>query len=178
MELLTFDLGRWAWRPGEGLFNYTASKGRKWRIPRASLSLLISAKWARHVPLNFEPNWLEVWRPDHPRKEAGFLWSLLHKAVAVNQSRNQSHPLTSAECTCYNTGAIESIQHCFFDCEAASSAWDFAFSVLHHAAQTPVHDNLWPRLEWHQCLLGHPLPPLQAVSDLWALIRGVVIWSI
>lgn len=159
VDRLTFDPGRYEWHPGEGLFAYTASKSRKWRIPRAFLSLPIAEKWAGQVPLTFVPNWIEVWRPDRPRKEAGFLWSMLHKAVAVNQWRNQSHPPTSAHCTCCNLEVTESIQHCFFDCTAAVSAWDFAISVLHHAARTPTRNNRWDRLEWHHCLIGTPLPP-------------------
>lgn len=114
-----------------------------------------------------------------PRKEAAFLRSLYHKAIAVNQWRNQSHPPISALCTCCQSGVPECLKHCFFECDAAAGAWEFAFTILYHAAQEPQASMPWPKLEWPQCLLGAELPPqLQSTATLWALIRGVVVWTI
>lgn len=158
LSCLVFDPGRWHWRPGEGLYMYTAKLGRKWRNPREVLSLSIEDKWAAHGIRNLEPNWSEIWMQARPRKDAAFLWSLSHKAIAVNQWRNQSHPPTSALCTCCNHNEAETILHCFFECGAAQKAWDIGFSILYHAGKVPVDGVSWTRLTWTQCLIGGQLP--------------------
>ena len=37
-------------------------------------------------------------------------------------------------------------------------AWDFAFTILQHAAQYPLAPMPWPCLPWLQCFLGKALP--------------------
>lgn len=101
---LTFDPGRWTWRPGKGFYAYTARHGRQWRRPRMTLSLPISVKWAGLVPDTFIPNWAEVWMTGRPRNEAAFLWSFYHRAIAVNQWRQIAHSTISAMCTCCDQG--------------------------------------------------------------------------
>ena len=81
--------------------------------------------------------------------------------------------------TACDTGDPETIQHCFFDCGPAFAAWTFGVSILYQAAQIDHQHPLHTRLSWQQCILGAPLPAhLRAVNDMWALIRGSIIWCI
>lgn len=134
---LTFDPGRWTWRPDEPLYAYTANRGRHWRHPRQSLSLPISVKWTGLVPANFAPDWNAVWITGRPRKEAAFLWSFYHRAIAVNQWRHVAHATTSELCSCCEQGVPESLIHGFFECVAARDAWTFATTILYRLLDIP-----------------------------------------
>lgn len=72
LDMTTFDPGKWHWHEGGPLFSYTAKLGRQWRHPRQLLSLHISVKWQGMVPVNFQPNWQELWQVARPRNEAAF----------------------------------------------------------------------------------------------------------
>ncbi|KAG0605466.1 hypothetical protein M758_9G061800 [Ceratodon purpureus] len=176
---LTFDPGRWRWRTGATLHNYSAKFGRSLRWPHQELRVPISVKWHGLVPVNFTPDWGAVWKTPRPRKEAAFLWSLYHRAVAVNQWRNRAFPTSSALCQCCTAVVEESVIHCFYDCPSAARAWRLAFSALFQAATIPTGAPTWPAFTWRQCLFGTELPPrFQAVTSTWSLIRGAVIWTI
>ncbi|KAG0571902.1 hypothetical protein KC19_VG052100 [Ceratodon purpureus] len=179
LSCLSFDPARWLWRPGDELYWYSARKGCLWRNPRLTLSLPISVKWAGLVPGTYTPDWQSLWSAARPRKEAGFLWSFYHKAIAVNKWRHRSHPLTSAACPACDQGPSESLLHCFFECPAARLAWDWAQTVLYALAGISRASMPWPRFSWDQCLMGTALPdPLRAWHDTWSLIRGTTLWCI
>lgn len=88
IDRLIFDLGRWKWRSGEGFFSYTTKQSKDLRNLSLSLSLPIAVKWSDHVHQRFVPNWGEIRRNDRPHKKAWFLWSMLHKAIALNEWRH------------------------------------------------------------------------------------------
>lgn len=176
---LVFDPGRWTWDGGGSLYEYTAKKGRLLLHPRTSLSLPISEKWIGLVPANFEPDWREVWAGTRPRKEAAFLWSVYHRAVAVNHWRHRAFPELSAECTCCERGEPETIIHCFYECELASRAWAFVITILHAMAKTPATTMPWLMLSWEQCIFGVALPaPLHSFWKSWSLMRGAAMWIV
>lgn len=176
---LTFDPGRWQWRPGDAIYAYTARSGRHWHSPREELSLPIHQKWIGLVFTTFAPNWMDVWRIGRPRKEAAFLWSLYHRAIAVNQWRRVASTTTSDLCTCCNRAVPESLIHAFYECEAASAAWEYATTVLYLMLEVQFDTIQRPRLTWQQCVLGYDLPAhLQSGRTVWSLIRGSVLWVI
>ncbi|KAG0585602.1 hypothetical protein KC19_2G024500 [Ceratodon purpureus] len=158
---------------------FTALKGRKLLSPRTCLTRPINLKWAGQVPLNFQPDWKAVWSSSRPRKEAAFLWSLIHKAVAVNEWRHRAIPAISALCDGCTSGTPETILHCFYACEPAARAWHFAATVLHLSARSPWSPSPRPLPTWDQCILGVDLPnELQESQVLWSLIRGATLWVI
>lgn len=113
IDCLTFDPGRWEWRPGEGFFSYTAKKAETCGTRGFPWACQLQRSGRAHVPPTFVPNWEEIWRNDRPRKKACFMWSLLHKAIAVNEWRHHGHNPTSAQCVCCSAGVLESLKHCF-----------------------------------------------------------------
>lgn len=44
----------------------------------------MAEKWAEWLPARFKPNWKEFGIKVRPHKEAGFMKSVYHKAIAVN----------------------------------------------------------------------------------------------
>lgn len=120
LSRLTFDPGRWRWRSGGTLHAYSAKQRRRLCNPHLRLSLLISTKWTGWVPGTFRPNWQEVWNPQCPRKEAAFIWSIYHYAIAVNQWRQHAFPTISDRCPCCPDDTSESLMHCIFKCGPAT----------------------------------------------------------
>jgi hypothetical protein len=174
---LSFDPGQWMWRSGGLLHSYTAKKGRNLRKPRVTLARPIHLKWQGLLAADFVPDWRDVWHKDRPQKEAAFLWSIYHNAVAVNAWRHRIFPRTPEQCPCYTSDAPETRVHAFYDCPETRLIWNFAFSVIYRASPQPIQREPWPRLTWSQCLFNEPLPaPLTSVQDIWTLIRGAVLW--
>jgi hypothetical protein len=161
---LVFDPGKWGWRGGGPLHSYTAKQGRSLLNPRLQLAKPIQLKWQGFVEANFTPDWLDVWWPDRPQKDVGFLWSILHNAVAVNAWRHHIFPATPAQCTLCNSGLPKTRTHTFYDCVEVYDTWNFAFLVLYHAGSGVNQPKPWNRLSWRQCLLGTPLS--QELLDL------------
>lgn len=169
---LRFDPGRWQWRPGEVLYHYTAKRGRQWRKPRETLSLPISSKLAGLVPAAFQPNWRAVWNPGRPRKEAAFVWSFMHRAIAVNQWRHVANNAISELCVCCDENRSETLVHAFHECHPASIAWNFALSVLCRMQSITRAQQDGILLSWQQCLMDKELPiELQDGTPVWSLFR-------
>ena len=84
--ILNFEPGRWHWSGNLGkLHSYSAKMGRTQILRhRTKLQKPIGPKWCGNLPPTFEPRWNEVWFPHRPQKDAGFIWSMYHCAIAVN----------------------------------------------------------------------------------------------
>jgi hypothetical protein len=174
---MLFDLRKWNWQGGGPLHSYTTKLGRNLCHPRLQLAKPIHLKWQGLVEANFIPNWNDVWRIDRPQKEAGFFWSILYNAVAVNSWRNRIFPNTLALCTLCNSGLPESCIHVFYDCAKVADMWELAFLVLYLANSIATSLEPWRWLSWRQCFVGSPLPRhLNQLQDVWSLIQGTVLW--
>ena len=174
---LHFDPGRFSFGTAGSLHSYTVKKGRTMLTKRSQLSRQIPDKWHGALPATYVPRWCELWHKNRPQKEAGFLWSVYHCAVAVHCWRAQMAPGISTFCTSCTAGLEESILHRFFQCEKTRHAWNFALTVMYTALEVPLIAGKWPSLTWQQCVLGSKLPRrLKAGSTMWSLFRGSVIW--
>jgi hypothetical protein len=181
---MPFDLGRWQWRGHGKLHSYTIKLGRKLLNPRTRLQRPMSEKWSGDVPPTYTPNWRDVWHKSRPQKEAGFLWSVFHKAVAVNYwraqviPRNPQIPRPDSRCICCLGGVTETILHRFHHCVKTQAAWTFGLTTLYLSQQIPMVLGQWDSLTWHQCVLGSKLPhKLKRGTTLWSLLRGSIIWT-
>jgi hypothetical protein len=145
--------------------------------PRHQLMKSIPEKWHGLLPMSFQPRWSDVWNKQRPQKEAGFLWSVLHCAVAVNTWRAQMAPGIPISCLRCPDGLEETIIHRFHHCTRTRLAWQYGLTVLYTYLEIPTLNGTWPALTWQQCLLGSPLPRhLQPGRQLWSLFRGSIIW--
>jgi len=155
---LSFNPGRWSWNKTTPLQAYSARLGRSLLIDRSSLVRTIPDKWHSAIAADFYPRWLDVWSKARPLKEAGFLWSVYHRAVAVHGWRRIATPQISTECNCCSDMVKGTIVHKFFYCSKTQHTWKFAMSVLYSALATPKIADNWPALFWEQCILGCKIP--------------------
>ncbi|KAL4316715.1 hypothetical protein AHAS_Ahas15G0312800 [Arachis hypogaea] len=98
------DLG-WSWEHTL----YFAKQGYLWLI-RNKLN------WDRNI------NWLWLWKARVPEKLRLLVWLCLHDAVPTQYLRFQRHLSSSSLCTRCNQ-LLETILHCFRDCEVVRSVW-------------------------------------------------------
>jgi hypothetical protein len=176
---LDFDIGRWAWKNGLPLHRYSAALGRQLIHPRPMLEKATATKWRGVLPTNYQPPWSHIWDKRRPAKDAAFMWSLMHGAVAVNARRSEIFPNTPSTCDCCLVGTPETLIHCFHDCTLASHAWLYAQSITCEYLQLPQTNGAWPNFTWQECILGTKLPRRFANATLlWSLLRGSVLWLI
>ena len=142
----------------------------------------MSEKWTGDVLPTYVPNWRDVWNKSRPQKEAGFLWSVLHKSIAINYwcaqiiPRNPQIPWPDARCICCIGGAIETILHRFHHCTKTQTAWNFGLTVLYLSQQIPLIQGHWDSLTWQQGLLeSKHMHKLKRGMALWSLLRGSIV---
>jgi hypothetical protein len=166
---LSFDPGRWSWSDKSPLLSYTLKLGRKLLNPRVYLQ--------RPMAQKYEPNWNEIWNLSCLLKEANFIWSMYHKAVAVNHWRAQMGPHINSRCVCCPSNEPETILDKFIYCPQTKLAWEYGLTILYNAQGIPPVNGTWPMLTWQQCLLASKLPHrLKRGKTIWSLIRGSILW--
>ncbi|KAG0555167.1 hypothetical protein KC19_12G149200 [Ceratodon purpureus] len=172
---LNFDPARWLWRDQTPLLAYTAKQGRTLLRATRQLSTPIAAKWPGLLPQTFKAEWQDVWRPVRPQKDAAFLWSIYHKAVAVNSWRHQIDPGIDPICSLCQREE-ETLLHRFHSCQATLALWNQAQSAIHLFAAEPLGPH--PRFPWFLCIFGKGLPRrYRPFTHLWSLLRGTVMWT-
>jgi len=154
MAVLSFDPGRWRWSNGKPLLHYTASIGRKLLTKSTQLTRPIPSKWPTLLQDSFAPLWKDIWIKARPQKDAAFIWSVWHNAVAVNSWRAQIAPGIDSRCVCCPLGVLETPIHWFFECPRAQEVWDYAQSMLHHIRGAASTTRTYTRLNAIQCIFG------------------------
>ena len=84
---LSWDPDRWRWGDGDKFLDYTTKGGREIITSRNQGVTRAADKWQGYLPGNYRFQWSQVWDPLRSGKEAAFIWSIWHKAVAVNEWR-------------------------------------------------------------------------------------------
>ena len=84
---LGWDPDRWRRMDGGCFFNYTIKYGRDSIINRYPGNTRAADKWQGYLPDNYRFFWSQMWDPLRSGKEATFMWSIWHNAVAVNEWR-------------------------------------------------------------------------------------------
>jgi hypothetical protein len=178
---LEFDPGRWHWANQIRVLHlYSVSKGRSQLLqPRRNLQRPISIKWNGKVLANFNPSWKEIWLSVRLQKEAGFIWSVVHCAIAVNSWKAQINNRIPSLCICYPNQASETVLHRMFMCPRAQYIWKYAFIIMYRSQDIPQVQGRWVALTWQQCIMGSRLPQkFRFARILWLLLRGSAIWII
>jgi hypothetical protein len=138
LDSLPFNPGRWVWPDNSLLLSYTAKKGRSLIHPCKELEWSIPAKWQGLLPASYSPKWKDVWQPRRSHKDAAFMWSVFHGAVAFNTWRAIGSPNLDLTCVCCDADLPESLIHWFYQCQISTHAWHFAMSIMYHFVQIPV----------------------------------------
>ena len=125
---LGWDPDRWRWIEGGRFLDYTTKDGREFITKRHLGTSRATEKWQGYLPNNHRIYWSQVWDPMRAGKEAAFMWSIWHKAVAVNEWRARIAPASiSKQCVFCMPNTSESIKHKFWDCIQARRAWRYTY---------------------------------------------------
>ena len=116
-----------------------------------------------------------VWTP---LKEAAFIWSIWHKAVAVNEWRARIAPASiSKQCIFCLPNTSESVKHKFWDCIQARRTWRWTTYIMHELCG--VRTGHLDSFNWKQSLFGERIPfKFRKVVKIWHFLRGTTLWTI
>ena len=81
-----FDLVWWWWPKVTPFSAYFAKEGRMWIDKQFGLKKSKLHKWPNKIPFSTSPMEYHL-AQSQPTKKTTFLWSVIHKAVAVNEWR-------------------------------------------------------------------------------------------
>lgn len=178
---LTWDPGRFRWKDLEQtpLLAYSTKLGRQVLATKLPPPNVVIRKWQGVLPASYKLQWSKIWTSARTRKEAGLLWLISHRDVAVNEWRRSCNNAMLASCVMCDGGHTESILHRFWDCEVAALAWKWGCYIIGRL----VPDNQTRReglnFNWKQGLFNDKLPRrFRSVYKIWDLLRGVIVWTL
>ena len=156
---------------------YSAKIGRDLVGNRTSLKKPVADKWRHEMEMNFQLKWKENWQ-DRSQKEAGFMWSMWHQAVATNTWRAKFNPAANADCPLCNSSVPETYLHRFYECSYSRRFWLFSFAVIHWVSKGTKNKNPTPQYCAKQCLFGRPIRLRRmGMKRIWELLRGIALWG-
>lgn len=180
------DIGimqQYRWKDGKEIFDTSAAHLRCMRNKSRQGIHPGIQKWSLYctwVP-NHRSVWQELWVTYLPEKIAGFTWQVLYRVAATNDWRHPTLPPTDARTHCERCriGALESINHCLWECSKAMSIWSWIWFL----GPLTTHDEgqvFRPSLS--QALIGEPLNDTNAIPGKWCrpyiwLPCGVYGWQ-
>ena len=111
-------------------------------------------------------------------KEAAFIWSIWHKAVAVNEWRARIAPASiSKQCVFCLPNTSETVKHKFWDCIQARRTWRWATHIMHELCG--VRTGHLDSFNWKQGIFGERIPfKFRKMTKIWHLLRGTTLWTI
>lgn len=74
----------------------------------------------------------DLWLKFRSAKDATFMWSIWHNALAIHSWRAKIATNIDVNCKCCMLTVEETPFHRFFSCIEAQDAWDYAQSILYH----------------------------------------------
>ena len=176
-ELESFDPQLWRWKNGKLFAMYSAKTRREIIGNRNSLKKPVAEKWRHEMDLNFQLKWKENWK-GRSQKEAGFIWSMRHQAVATNTWRAKFNPLVSLACPLCDSGTLETYLHRFFECNHSRRIWSFSFAVMHWVCKGPQSLTPMTQYSLKKCFLRSPTQlRTMSMKRVWELLRGITIWG-
>ena len=104
-------------------------------------------KWHGIVTPSLKLKEGNVWDKTHSCKEGAFIWSIWHKAVAVNAWRVMFIEAIDNTCHMCMVDILETIIHKFWDCRIALRAWDHSTSIVNTMKVNPGHKGPHQRLD-------------------------------
>ena len=178
LATLGWDPDRWRWIDGGKFLNYTTKDGREAITNRNPGTSRAGDKWQGYLPGNYKFFWSQVWDPLRSGKEAAFIWSIWHKAVAVNEWRARIAPASiSKQCIFCLPNTSESVKHKFWDCIQARRAWRWATFIMHELCG--VRYGHLDSFNWKQAIFGERIPyKFRKLVKIWHLLRGITLWTI
>ena len=172
---LGWDPDKWRWKDGGRFLNYTTKGGREFIASSNPGSTRAGDKWQGYLPGNYKFYWSQNWDPLRAGKEAAFMWSIWHKAVAVNEWRARIAPASiSKQCIFCLPHTSESVKHKFWDCIQTRKAWRWATRIMKDLCGVRSgNDDIF---NWKQTLFGKRIPKkFGKTIQIWHLLRGITL---
>ena len=133
---LDWDPGRMYWPEAKEFMKYSSKQGRELLQRQARIPNVVERKWPGVLPANYKLRWNNVWDTERVRKEAGLMWMIWHKAVALNVWRGVISQEIDQSCLVCLRGIRETIMYGFWECSVAQRAWRWCEAIINHMAPT------------------------------------------
>ena len=91
------------------------------------------------LPANYKLRWNNIWNTERVRKEAGLMWMIWHKAVAMNAWRGVISQEIDQSCAVCLKGSKETVLHRFWECLAAQKAWRWGEAIINNMVPAGVN---------------------------------------
>lgn len=95
-----------------------------------------------------------VWDKTHSRKEGAFIWSIWHKAIAVNSWRDRFIKDIDGNCLMCMLDIVETIVHRFWGHKIVRRAWDYSIGIINIMKAKPWQKGPWRPLDWQHGIFG------------------------
>ncbi len=138
--------------------NYTTQLGRCLLKKHHQVPNPMVKKWGGVLPANFRLLWKTVWPAKRVRKEAGLLWLIWHRAVAINHWRGQIYDAIDIRCPICPRRSDETVLHQFGKCLSAQYAWQWRIHILNALVVGAEAKGPWRPLNWKQGIFSTSIP--------------------
>ena len=154
-----FDPTRWWWwHESTPFLAYLVKFGRKLIDTQETLKKPISNKWENKIPPSTSPKWRIIWHKHKAHEEATFfLWSTIHKVVAVNEWGERISAEIDKSCPHCGSLIVESVEHTLYNHALAQQIWRYATSIMWQLFVKSRNLGLWNSFLMMRCLFDQPL---------------------
>ena len=136
-----------------------------------------SGKDTSHVITNFMG--LKHGTHSAPVKKIAFMWSIWHKAMAINEWRARiALASISKQCVFCLPNTSELIKHKFWDCIQARRAWRWATSIMHELYKLRFGNYDYFNGSKPCSRRGFLRNMGGKKIKIWHLLRGITLWII
>ena len=135
---LVWDPGRLQWPEAKEFTKFSSNQGRELLRSQTRIPSVVEKKWPGILPANYKLRWNNTWDTERVKKEAGLMWMIWHKAVAVNAWRGVVSQEIDQSCVVCLKGIKETVLHCFWECAAAQRAWKWGEAIINSMAPAGV----------------------------------------
>jgi hypothetical protein len=175
---IDWDPARFKWPQNKDFMHYTTTLGRDLLRKRQPPLTLATSKWPNILPGNFRFKWKQLWSSERSKTEAGFIWQIWHKSVALNAWRGRFSPNIDITCPVCQTGAVEDTVHRFWHCRSSQDTWSYVTFLLNRIAAPTMNLN-WNMPDWKQSIFAsRPPRRFSKIGRFWDLLRGITMWTI
>ena len=113
---------------------FLSNQGRELLRRNTTIPNVVERKWPGILPANYKLRWNNIWDTERVRKEAGLMWLIWYKAVAVNAWRGVISQDIDQSCVVCLKGIKETVLHRFWECPAVQRAWRWREALINSMA--------------------------------------------
>jgi hypothetical protein len=158
IQNLPWDPAKFRWNRSTPFMKFTTKSGREALKKRHVIPNVAVKKWSGILPANFKFKWKNVWDKSRISKEAGMLWLVWHRAIAVNAWKGRINGNIDMGCPVCANGTTESVLHRFWECPSAVHAWKWGSHILECLLQGTRAPRRGLCINWKQGIFAYRAP--------------------